>query len=131
MGSSIDISLKHNRVMNDKLFFMVVKNILAKENNEYREDIHFKNPVDDSMILKICLGEDEITITRHGENDVVIRLHGKEEIVKQFLKEMAIEAAAIICNEFCINAFDNKDGFRDTLYQNIKDGIETTFAQIA
>ena len=65
-----------------------------------------------------------------GENDVVIKLRGNEEIVKQFLKQMAIEAATIICNEFCINAIDNKDELRDILYRHIKNGIETTFTQI-
>ena len=127
MGSTVEIPLKHNRIINDKLFFMVVKNMLDSEDNEYRQDIHYKNPLDDSMILKICLCEEEITITRHGENEVVIKLHGKEEIVKQFMKKMAIEASAIICNEFCVNAFENKDEFRKRLYKNIKEGIETTF----
>ncbi|OLS24338.1 MAG: hypothetical protein HeimC2_22840, partial [Candidatus Heimdallarchaeota archaeon LC_2] len=38
---------------------------------------------------------------------------------------------AIICTEFCSNAFENKDEFKNTLYKNIKESIDRTFAQTA
>ena len=127
MGTTVQIPLKNNRLMNDKLFFMVVKNVLERESNKYRKDIHYKNPVDDSMILKICMEDEEITITRHGDNEVVIKLHAKEEVAREFLKEMAIEAATIICNDICTNAFTEGDVFKDNLHQNLKEGIEKAF----
>ena len=88
---------------------------------------YVKNPVDDSMILKICKDDEEITITRHGENENVIKILGEQLLVKEFLKEMAIEAASIICNDICINAFESSDDFKDSLQRNIRQGIENTF----
>ncbi len=129
MGTTVQIPLKNNRLMNDKLFFMVVKNVLERESNKYRKDIHYKNPIDDSMILKICKEDEEITITRHGDNEVVIKIHAKEEVAKEFLKEMAIEAATIICNDICINAFTEEDELKNSLHQQIKQGIENTFKE--
>ncbi|MHA2173035.1 MAG: hypothetical protein ACXAB7_24535, partial [Candidatus Kariarchaeaceae archaeon] len=74
---------------------------------------------------------EEITITRHGENEVVIKIHGEKELVKEFIKEMAIEAATIICNDICVSAItDEEDEFKENLHQRIKEGIELTFDEL-
>ena len=116
-------------LISDRLFFELLRRLVANEANNYVDNLTFNTPGSDAMLCKIGHGDDEITITRMGENDARIKIQGEKILVKKFLRQMAVEAAAIVTKELFIDSVCSKEHDKTALLYNVYKAIEELFEQ--
>ncbi|MHA2252426.1 MAG: hypothetical protein ACXAD7_18815 [Candidatus Kariarchaeaceae archaeon] len=128
MPSEVDLPLKNNYIISDKMFLTILRRLIESENYPYTTDIEYSSPIDDSMVFKICNGTNKLTITRLGSNDDRITIHGEYDYIKQFLHDLAIEATTIVFSELCANAFMCSDSkLENTIHGKLKNMMDSVF----
>ncbi len=130
MPSVVELSLGNNYIISDKLFFAILRKLVASDDYLYKTDIEYTSAIDDSMMIKICSNKRKLTVTRHGSNDDIIKLHGERELIREFLHDLAIEATSMIFKELCSNAFKcGTEVLHDSIHEKIKQSIDSVFAE--
>ena len=119
----------HEDYLNPQLFFRILKS-LCKYDISYNEDMHYHGRRE-SHILKILKDGQELTVFVKDEEGNDIRIVGETQLIRDFIRDIAAEQAAIFCTELCdcITEEAPKKALRDKFRLNLKKTIDDIIKQ--
>ncbi|MHA2232013.1 MAG: hypothetical protein ACXAB4_05960 [Candidatus Hodarchaeales archaeon] len=119
----------HEDFLSPPLFFRILKS-LCKYDFTYKEDMHYHGRRD-SHVLKILKNDKELTVFVQDEESNDIRIVGESQLLRDFVRDVATEQAAIFCSELCDCIADeaSKAALRDTFRLNLKQSIDDIISQ--
>jgi hypothetical protein len=89
----------HEDYLNPQVFFRILKS-LCKYDISYNEDMHYHGRRE-SHILKILKDGQELNVFVKDEEGNDIRIVGETLLIRDFIRDIAAEQAAIFCTELC------------------------------
>lgn len=119
----------HEDFLSPQLFFRILKS-LCKYDVSYEEDMHYHGRRE-SHILKILKNGKEFSVFVKDEESSDIRIVGEPQVIRDFIRDIAAEQAAIFCSELCdcIAEEAPKRALRDTFRLNLKRTIDELITQ--